>query len=91
MSSRLCIVIFEHGRFVHIWDRISFCRRYTHSVVNVCGTGARMFLVSAVQLALVELVGTGWAAYCWRRLLTIRSSGPHAVVAGGVERQFSKR
>lgn len=61
------------------------------SVVNVCGTGARMFLVSAVQLALVELVGTGWAAYCWRRLLTIRSSGPHAVVAGGVERQFSKR
>jgi hypothetical protein len=52
------------------------------SVVNVCGAGARMFLVSAVVLALVELVGTVWAAYCWRRLLTIRSSGLHAVVAG---------
>jgi hypothetical protein len=38
------------------------------SVLNVCGAGARMFLVSAVVLALVELVGTGWGAYCWRRL-----------------------
>ncbi|NIA52722.1 hypothetical protein HAV22_03510 [Massilia sp. TW-1] len=28
------------------------------SVVNVCGTGVRMFLVSAVVLALVELVGS---------------------------------
>ena len=52
------------------------------SVVNVCGAGARMFLVSAVLLALVELVGTIWSAYCWRRLLTMRSSGLHAVVAG---------
>jgi len=40
------------------------------SVVNVCGAGARMFLVSAVVLALVELVGTVWGAYCWRRLST---------------------
>ena len=40
------------------------------SVVNVCGAGARMFLASAVLLALVELVGTVWAAYCWRRLST---------------------
>jgi len=40
------------------------------SVLNVCGAGARMFLVSAVVLALVELVGTVWGAYCWRRLST---------------------
>jgi hypothetical protein len=51
------------------------------SVANVCGAGARMFLVSAVLLALVELTGTVWAAYCWRRLVTIRSSGLHSVVA----------
>ena len=44
------------------------------SVLNVCGAGAgagaRVFLVSAVVLALVELVGTVWSAYCWRRLST---------------------
>lgn len=51
------------------------------SVVNVCGGGARMFLVSAVLLALVELAGTVWAAVCWRRLVTIRSSDLHSVVA----------
>lgn len=51
------------------------------SVVNVCGAGARMFLASAVLLALVELIGTGWAAYCWRRLFTPRSDGLHSVLA----------
>jgi hypothetical protein len=51
------------------------------SVVNVCGAGARMFLVSAVLLALVELTGTVWAVYCWRRLFTLRSSGLHSVLA----------
>ena len=37
------------------------------SFVNVCGVGARMFLVSAILLALVELMGTAWAVHCWRR------------------------
>jgi hypothetical protein len=51
------------------------------SVVNVCGAGARIFFVSAVLLAVVELMGTVWAAYCWRRLFTLRSSGLHSALA----------
>ena len=51
------------------------------SVVNVCGAGARIFLVSAVFLALLEQMGTVWAAYCWRRLVTHRSGGRHSVLA----------
>jgi hypothetical protein len=51
------------------------------SVVNVCGAGARIFFVSAVLLALTELTGTVWAAYCWRRLFTLRSSGLHSALA----------
>jgi hypothetical protein len=50
------------------------------AVVNVCGTGARRFLVSAILLAVVELMGTVWAAYCWRRVLTLRSGGLRSVV-----------
>jgi hypothetical protein len=38
------------------------------SCVNVRGVGARMFVVSAVVLALSELVGTLWAVYRWRHL-----------------------
>jgi hypothetical protein len=33
--------------------------------INVRGVGARMFLVSAVLLALVELAGAVWPVYCW--------------------------
>jgi hypothetical protein len=40
--------------------------------INVRGAGARMFLVSAVLLALVELVGAVWAVYRWRRVITLR-------------------
>lgn len=51
------------------------------SVVHVCGVGARMFLASAALLALVELVGAVWAVYCWRRLISLRSSRLLSVVA----------
>ncbi len=43
---------------------------------NVHGIGSRMFLVSAVLLAAVEFIGFMWGAYCWRCLITRRSSGP---------------
>lgn len=36
--------------------------------INVHSVGAQMFLASAVLLALIELAGTVWAVYCWRRL-----------------------
>lgn len=48
-------------------------------VANVCGVGARMFMASAVLLALVELVGTVWAVYCWRRLMALSNRLPPAI------------
>lgn len=37
------------------------------------------FTTSAVLLAVVEITGFGWGLYCWRSLLTLRSSGPPSV------------
>jgi len=48
--------------------------------INVRGVGARMFLVSAVVLAVVELVGAVWSAYCWKHLIALRKI-VHAVPA----------
>lgn len=42
---------------------------------NVRGIGSRQFFVSAVLLASVELIGLVWGGYCWRCLITLRSSG----------------
>lgn len=42
---------------------------------NVRGIGSKIFFVSAVLLAAVELIGFTWGAYCWWRLITSRSDG----------------
>jgi len=42
---------------------------------NVRGIGSRQFFVSAVLLASLEFIGFVWGAYCWRCLITLRSSG----------------
>ena len=42
---------------------------------NVRGVGAQPFCVSAVLLAVVELIGFAWGSYCWWCLITCRSSG----------------